>query len=151
MLSWLIYGCAVLVLIGSSIAHAQDMHPPMAMDGPPHGPDPMGPDPMGPGHPPPFGPLAALANAEADQVAADAIATLANAPADDVRRIVRALGVPAALRWYDVPPKAFHDALTPRLVAVVRAAAHDGRISGADADRIADQLQHAPPPPMPRP
>ena len=142
-----------LVALGCLSAAAQGAPPPgmepagppdMAMRGAPD--DRHGPDGMHGG-----GPLGELARAEADQVAVQAVAGLAKAPLTDVQRMVRAWGVPTALRYYDVPPKAFRDATLPGLVAVVRAAAQEQRISGADADRIVDRLQHEGPPPPPPP
>lgn len=118
--------------------------PAMAMRG--HPGDGPRPDGM---HGP--GPLGELAQAEADQVASQAIATLAKAPLLDVQRMVRAWGVPTVLRYYDVPPHAFHDAAAPGLVAVVRAAAQQQQISATDADRIVSRLQHEGPPPPPPP
>jgi hypothetical protein len=95
------------------------------------------------------GPLAELARAEADHVASQAVADLAKAPVADVQRMIRAWGVQTVLRYYDVPPKAFHDAVVPGLVALVRAAEQQERISATDADRIVDHVQqdrpHGPP------
>ena len=88
------------------------------------------------------GPLAELARAEADQIAAQAVANLAHAPAADVQRTIRAFGVFTALRYYDVQPTAFHDAVTPAMVSLVRAAAQANQIASTDADRIVDHLQH---------
>ena len=88
------------------------------------------------------GPLAELARAEADQIAAQAVANLAHAPAADVQRTIRAFGVPTALRYYDVQPAAFHDAVTPAMIGLVRAAAQANQIPGADADRIVDHMRH---------
>ncbi len=128
--------------------------PPPGMDGPgprgmaPHGPPgEHGPEGMHGG-----GPLSELARAEADQVAAQAVATLAKAPVPDVQRTIRAWGVPTALRYYDVEPRAFHDAVLPGLIGLVRAAEQAKQVAGTDADRIVDRLQHeGPPPPPPQP
>jgi hypothetical protein len=56
--------------------------------------------------------------------------------------MIHAWGVPTTLRYYDIPPKALHDAMAPGLVALVRAAEQAKQISAADADRIVDHLQH---------
>ncbi len=101
-------------------------------------------EPPGPGEPGPGGPpMAGLAPQD--------VANLAHAPAADVQRMIRAWGVPTVLRYYDVPPRTFHDAIVPGLVTLVRAAQAEKQISGADADRIVDRLQHdvpQPPPPQ---
>ena len=98
------------------------------------------------------GPLSELARAEADQVAAQAIANLAKVPAVDVERMIRAWEVPVVLRYYDVAPRAFRNAVMPGLMALVRAAEQEKQISTADADRIVNNMQHdgphMPPPPQ---
>ncbi len=146
-------GLIALPMIAADSVLAAAQEPPAP---PPDGPGPQammhshpgdghGPDGMHGG-----GPLDELARAEADQVAVQAVVSLAKAPVVDVERMVRAWGVPTALRYYDVPPKAFHDAVTPGLVSLVRAAEQQHQVSTADADRIVDRLQHegphAPPP-----
>ena len=142
-----------LLVLGCLPAVAQGMPSP---DGPPGGPPGSPPGPMMHGHPGGpgpdgmhGGPLAELAMAEADQVASQAIASLAKAPAADVQRMVRAWGVPTVLRYYDIAPPAFHDAIRPGLVAVVRSAVQQQQISASDADRIVGRLEHEGPPPRP--
>lgn len=99
----------------------------------------------------PGGPLAELGMAEADQVASQTIADMAKAPLADVQRVVRTWGVPTALRYFAIAPDAFHDASTPRMVALVHKEAQDGQIDPAQADMIVEHIQHGPPgPPRPR-
>ncbi len=153
--------CLPLLLLACHAAAAQTPQPPgldhpprpdMAMGGPPdggHGPGHgLGP---GMGRLPGGGPLGELAMAEADEVASQAIAGLANAKLVDVQRTVRSWGVPTALRYYDLSPKAFHTAVLPGLVDVVQAAAKDRRISDTQAQRIVERLQQEPPPMPPMP
>lgn len=145
-------GALPLLVVAHLSAAAQGLPPPGdGHPGPPdmamHGHPGDGPRPDGMHGP---GPLGELAQAEADQVASQVIATLAKAPPAEVQKMVRAWGVPTVLRYYDVPPHVFRDAATPGLVAVVRAAAQQQQISASDADRIVDRLEHEGPPP-PRP
>ena len=93
------------------------------------------------------GPLSELAKAEADQTASQVIADLSRVPLADAQRVVRTWGVPTALRYFDVEPKAFHDTVTPRLVSLVRSAAREQLVSRAQADGIVERLQRQGPPP----
>ncbi len=156
-------GLAALLVIAHSTLPAAAQEPPGPGEPGPGGPPMAGPAPQDmalPGHPMEGhgpdgmhggGPLAELARAEADQLASQTVANLAHAPAADVQRMIRAWGVPTVLRYYDVPPRTFHDAIVPGLVTLVRSAQAEKQISGADADRIVDRLQHdvpQPPPPQ---
>ena len=144
-------GAALLVLpMGSLSVLAQDGrgagldHPEAAPPGPmkPGSGRPDGPPGGG-------GPLSGLAQAEADQAASVTIAALAKVPLSDVARVVRAWNVPTALRYFDVEPKAFHDAVVLRLKAIVQAAVQAQYVSAADGNRASGDLDRAPPPPHP--
>jgi hypothetical protein len=108
----------------------------------PHNPGSHGPD--GGALLPGPGPLAGLARAEADTAAATAIAGLAHVPQEDAQRILRAFGVPTALRYYDIDPPAFRAAVTPLLLALVDGALHDHAITDRDAARLSAQLRQGP-------
>lgn len=155
-------GTLPLLILAHLSAAAQGLPPPG--DGHPGPPDMAMHGHPGDGRPPDGmhgpGPLGELAEAEADQVASQAIATLAKAPPTDVQRMVRAWGVPTVLRYYDLPQQTFRDAVVPGLVAVVKSAVQQQQITAADADRIVDHLEHGgppsprslpPPPAMPQP
>ena len=143
---------ASLMTVSAGLSAAAQEPPPPGVPGP--GPQEMMHGRPGDGHGPEGmhggGPLSELAHAEADQVASQAVAGLARAQLADVQRTVRTFGVPTALRYYDVAPNAFHDAVVPGLVALVRSAEQQQQVSSADADRIVDRLEHdgphAPPP-----
>ena len=92
-----------------------------------------------------LGVVPAWARAEADGAAAVAITGLAHAPLDEVRRIVRTWDVPTALRYDDVGPQAVRKDVTPRLVALVDAAARDQAITASDAAHLTAQLRQEPP------
>ena len=139
---------ALLILPLSSLSVLAQEGQGTALDRPEAAPPiPMKPGPGRPDGPPGGGPLSGLAQAEADQAASETIASLAKVPLPDVARIVRSWNVPTALRYFDVEPRAFHDAVVPRLKAIVQAAVKAQYISTADGNRASSDLDRAPPPP----